>query len=183
MEDQTTKTYSFLSLNVCGLRKKLQFPDFVTFVCKYDVLCLTETKTDNTDISNIPGFPIRENSVKYIEVLISECEYVFWFKLSRNLSNSSSDILFGVTYVPPENTSYSSSDCFTEYRTRNVEYVKNYLEYNMFIRRFQCKNWQIERLYIYLGNLLANHNNMDEETRQSLEHVNVLLDSNISLEG
>lgn len=45
-----------------------------------------------------------ENLVKYIEVLTSKCEYVFWFKLSRNLSHSSSDILFEITYVPPENT-------------------------------------------------------------------------------
>ena len=58
MGDQTTKTLSFLSLNVCGLRKKLQYPDFVTFVCKYDILCLTETKTDNTDVINIPGFVV-----------------------------------------------------------------------------------------------------------------------------
>lgn len=58
MEVQTTKTLSFLSLNVCGLRKKLQYPDFVTFVCKYDVLCLTETKTDNTDVINIAGFVV-----------------------------------------------------------------------------------------------------------------------------
>lgn len=62
--------------------------------------------------------------VKYIEVLISECEYVFWFKLSRNLSNSSSDILFGVTYVPPENTRYSSSDCFTDIEQEMLNMLK-----------------------------------------------------------
>lgn len=63
-------------------------------------------------------------SLQNMEVFISECEYVFWFKLSRNLSNSSSDILFGVTYVPPENTRYSSSDCFTDIEQEMLNMLK-----------------------------------------------------------
>lgn len=39
--------------------KKLQYPDFVSFVCKYDILCLTETINDITDVINISGFVVH----------------------------------------------------------------------------------------------------------------------------
>lgn len=91
-------------------------------------------KIDNIDVINILGFVvymknrfdivkvkfggiilvIRENLVKYIEVLIFECEYVFWFKLFRNLFNSFLDILFGIIYVFLENIRYLFSDCFID---------------------------------------------------------------------
>lgn len=134
VEDQIIKILSFLFFNVCGFRKKLQYFDFVIFVCKYDILCLIEMKIDNIDVINILGFVvymknrfdivkvkfggiilvIRENLVKYIEVLIFECEYVFWFKLFRNLFNSFLDILFGIIYVFFENIRYLFSDCFID---------------------------------------------------------------------
>ncbi len=35
-----------LSLNVCGLRKRLDYPEFITFIEQYDLIALQETKTD-----------------------------------------------------------------------------------------------------------------------------------------
>ena len=48
---------SFLSINVGGLRNKLQIPEFVEFVSKYDILCFTETKLDGSDSMStlLPG--------------------------------------------------------------------------------------------------------------------------------
>ena len=34
------------SLNVCGLRRRAQYPDFVEMVNEHDILCFSETKTD-----------------------------------------------------------------------------------------------------------------------------------------
>lgn len=46
----------FLTLNVCGLRQKLQYPGFSIFISRYDILCLTETNTDKTYAIDMPGF-------------------------------------------------------------------------------------------------------------------------------
>ena len=50
------KKLNFVSLNVCGLRAKLKFPDFQEFINKYDIVCLTEIKTDQYDEIDIDGF-------------------------------------------------------------------------------------------------------------------------------
>ena len=48
------KTITFLSLNVSGFRNKLLLPEFVENILKYDILCLSETKLDESDnISNL----------------------------------------------------------------------------------------------------------------------------------
>jgi exonuclease III len=47
-----------LSLNVCGVNRRLQYGEFVKFLSSYDVKCLTETKTDDTDVLHIPGFSV-----------------------------------------------------------------------------------------------------------------------------
>lgn len=45
-------------INVCGLTSKLQFPDFIDFINKYDIVCKTETKRDKCDIIEIPNFDV-----------------------------------------------------------------------------------------------------------------------------
>ena len=45
-------------LNVCGLKSKLRFPDFNDFIMGYDIVLLTETKLDEMDSIEIPGFNI-----------------------------------------------------------------------------------------------------------------------------
>lgn len=125
---------TLLSLNVCGLRKIFNYPDFLNFVCRYDILCFTEIKTDNTDVIDIPGdfvlmkkifditkvksggliFVVKENLMEYIDITTSDYKFVFWFKLSKKVLNLNLDILSGIVYIPQENTQYSSVDCFTD---------------------------------------------------------------------
>ncbi len=40
-------------INVCGLTKKLQYPDFIDYINKYDIVCIAETKLDDIDIADI----------------------------------------------------------------------------------------------------------------------------------
>ena len=47
---------NILSLNCCGLRKGLNYPEFQDLVKKHDILCLQETKTDDQDVIEINGF-------------------------------------------------------------------------------------------------------------------------------
>ena len=47
------KKLKFVCLNVCA---KLKFSDFQEFLNQYDIICLSEIKTDQYDEVNIDGF-------------------------------------------------------------------------------------------------------------------------------
>ena len=51
-----SKSLNIASLNVCGLRHRVLYPDFFYLVAKYDIFCVSETKLDNFDIIDIPCF-------------------------------------------------------------------------------------------------------------------------------
>ena len=45
------QTLNFAMLNVCGLKSRLNYPEFVSFFNAYDILCFVETKLDDTLLS------------------------------------------------------------------------------------------------------------------------------------
>ena len=49
-------------LNVNGLKKRLNYPDFVESISNYDVFCACETHLDNTDIVNINYYVFSLNT-------------------------------------------------------------------------------------------------------------------------
>ena len=48
---QPSKVFDIATLNVCGLRRRSNFPEFLEFVKRFDLLCLNETKIDETDVA------------------------------------------------------------------------------------------------------------------------------------
>lgn len=104
----------FLTLNVCGLRRKLQYPEFSNFIARYYISCLTETKTDNNDAIDIPDIrfdiakvksggiiiAVKTNFVKCLTVHKTDSPCVYWFSLAKSLFNLPKDILFGSVYRP-----------------------------------------------------------------------------------
>ena len=47
---------NILTINVCGLKRRIQYPEFLELVNDYDILCFVETKTDDVDEIDLPGF-------------------------------------------------------------------------------------------------------------------------------
>ena len=47
---------NFGCLNVCGLKRRVHFPEFQETLSDFDILCVTETKLDHTDVISIPGY-------------------------------------------------------------------------------------------------------------------------------
>ena len=45
-----------LTINVCRLAKRIQYPEFMELIEGYDILCFVETKTDDADEINLSGF-------------------------------------------------------------------------------------------------------------------------------
>ena len=44
------------SINVCGLKRRAEYPEFSDILSKYDLLCVTETKLGQTDVVSVPGY-------------------------------------------------------------------------------------------------------------------------------
>ena len=44
------------TLNIRGLKHRLKFPELIHFLYSYDVICITETHLDNTDIVDVPYY-------------------------------------------------------------------------------------------------------------------------------
>jgi hypothetical protein len=83
-------------LNVCGLKKGLVYPEFVKLIEDFHILCVQETKLDEFDKVELPGyhfyskprrarytrrsgglaFFVNNNINEHIEILQSKNEYV-----------------------------------------------------------------------------------------------------------
>ena len=49
---------AILSLNACGIISKLNCPDLIGLIQKYDIIGIQETKTDDLDTISIPGYKV-----------------------------------------------------------------------------------------------------------------------------
>lgn len=124
---------NILSLNCCGVKLRLQYPEFCQLVCNQDIICLQETKTDDLDTIELPGYifkmknrkkigrksggmilAYKESLENYIELLDIESKYVLWFKVSSKLVNLNEDVIFGNVYIPPEGSPYFQPDTFDQ---------------------------------------------------------------------
>ena len=140
--DTSATKVNFLSLNVCGLRSKLKQVEFLDFMKGYDIIMLTETKTDKVDLDFLTetfasqgylthfqsrksnsnsnqksggiALIFKENLSQYISVITKESECVLWFMIDKSLFGTEQDILAGAVYIPPEGTKYSNVTIFDD---------------------------------------------------------------------
>lgn len=110
------------------------YPEFVNLLNKHDILCLTETKTDDLDeinhenfifhiknrkkISNFRSGGIalgyRKSLQKFIHPIKTDCQFVLWFSIDGKCFNISENVIIGIVYIPPINTLYTSEDAMSE---------------------------------------------------------------------
>lgn len=91
------------SLNFCGIKERLNYPELQEIIPEHDVLCFQRTKTDDLDERNIEGSEIilnnrirygivnseekilafiRGNLSRFIIINATESQTVLWFKIS-----------------------------------------------------------------------------------------------------
>ncbi|CAG2192228.1 unnamed protein product [Mytilus edulis] len=134
-----------LSLNVCGLKRKLLYQEFRDLLKCNDLLCLTETKLDDLDEINFEDFTFhyknrkkitsfrsggialgyRSQYAKFIHCIETDCPFVLWFRVDRILFRTEDDIIMGIVYIPPENTRYTSENAMSEIEIEFLELQKN----------------------------------------------------------
>ena len=139
----TCGSLKFLLLNVCGLRSRLKFAEFIAFVTSFDFIILVETKTDDLDASYFKEFfdefdfdiacsnrkrlsfhrsgGLAVLYKKRFKQFVTFCEHEnknkkcsMWFTINKHLCGTDRDILAGAVYIPPEGSRYSNLDLFDE---------------------------------------------------------------------
>ena len=124
----------FGCLNVCGLKRRLHFPEFRDTLSNFDFFCVTEKKLDHTDVIHVtvPGYgfisQIRKQTfirssggiaVFYknifegkIKAIPSESDYILWLRIDHAVFNIQEDLILGVLYIPPTQSRFLNEDEF-----------------------------------------------------------------------
>jgi exonuclease III len=130
-------------LNVCGIHKRLQYPEFNEFVKRFDVIGSQETRVDDSDDLQLPGFTVstknraalskvrsggialgvKDAISKHFTLVNNACKYVMWFRISKTLFRKEEDIFLGIVYIYPESSKYTSPDCFSEIERKFISLV------------------------------------------------------------
>ena len=141
----------------------------------HDILCFVETKTDDLDVINFPGFKFimknrkniayrrsgrimvgyRDTLVNMIEIKETSCKYVLWFKCKGGLFKLDQPVIFGVVYIPPEYTKYSSDEAFNEIQQEYLSLL-NISKYICLVGDFNARTSNCDDFIILDDN---NHNN------------------------
>jgi hypothetical protein len=67
----------------------------------------------------------RKRLTKFIEFPHTESEFVQWISISNQLLNIDKTLHLGCIYIPPENSLYSSDECFNEIETELLDLLSN----------------------------------------------------------
>lgn len=144
-------SYKIGFINVCGLSSKLNIPDFVDFIEKYDIIALAETRLYSYDNVNIKGYTVypggkvdasafSSRRVKHGGVcllikndlvrLVSEINIETTKHYDGILWCIIGNILFGVMYIPPSRSVNLDEDIFDRIQNDIVNIQNEYEHVN-----------------------------------------------------
>ena len=184
-----------LTLNVCGLNKRLSDPEFINLLELYDLVLLMESKTDDTDIDYIKEkvkeigmkcyfhnrFKLRRPRSGGIIVLYkdfvdscvreleTESKYVKWFKVNMKSGINQEEVLFGAVYIPPESSVYSSINSYDEVENELLS-VCNDNKYVFLAGDFNAHTGSKADYVVLDGNIGMGNDSDNEEA----DHVNIV---------
>lgn len=131
---QTFTNLKIGTLNVCGLKTRINYPEFTSLIHEYDIVCVSETKLDQYDIIECPnykflskprneaykrksggiGFFVNKSLMDRAVTLESACEYIYWLKIT---DPNHDEIVIGAIYIPPETSRFFNNDEFFQMET------------------------------------------------------------------
>ena len=115
-------------LNVCGLKRRLHYPDFCELLHKYDIFCVCETKYDSIEFHGFTfisqcrkqnfirksgglGVFVRNELSEFITQVDSESDYInMCLKINEMDFKRNEDLYIGVVYVPPSDSRFNTID-------------------------------------------------------------------------
>ena len=144
LSEYTSQDLKFLSLNLCGLKSKLNIPEFKEMVSTYDIIALQETKLNDVDYVDLAGYTIicqnrRKTTIhrsggtaflfktslsQHFESIKSESDLIQWIRISKSITKTDGDIYCGNMYIPPQGSKYASQDPYLEIQTELNEHCR-----------------------------------------------------------
>ena len=141
---------------MCGLCAKLKFPAFQEFLNQYDIICLTEIKTDQYDEVNIDwlkfisasravakrksggvGVFIKKTIWPFVNILDNSSENCLWFTFNDHYDLK---CVLGAVYIPPEGSPYSSVSIFDKLEQHIINFCANENTYTCLMGDFNAKS-------------------------------------------
>ena len=119
-------------INVNGLFRKSQYPDFIEFIENYDIIGITESNMNEHDELELDNFTLlktkgRQSSIKtsggitvlvknkikkYVRFIPSESKFVLWVEVNKNYLSSQNRLIIGTVYLPGENSLYTCNEAY-----------------------------------------------------------------------
>ena len=200
LKDRETNNTAIGFLNVCGIKNRIQYPDFCETVCKYDIFFVSETHLDCFDIINLNGYDfiskprtqkyfrksgglgafVKHEFKNYIETIDSESEYVMWLKLQKQATGHSADIIFGVTYIPPAQSRFYNDDDFDRFE-QEITSIRSQYDFVYLVGDMNAQTAKMQD-YTETDPFLSNLFDFDQETetffdqKSNLERNGIMLD-------
>ena len=178
--------FRILGLNVCGLFSKLNLSILEDYMSTFEIICLSETKTDTSDELNaeIPGYMhifrhrvkharksggialyFKEKYSPHIKPLKgNDHEYALWSKLDKEVFGI--ELIIGAIYIPPVNSSYSHGD---EFDILCHDIIDLHAEYDLpflLIGDFNARSGT-QKDYVSLDKHITENTNVPEEVNET----------------
>ena len=186
------------TLNVCGLKTRLNYPEFVELIQKFSIVCLSETKVDKYDMFDVPnytffskprsekvkrksgglGFFIKNSIIDKVTTVQSDCEYIYWIKIHSVVEND--DIWLGSMYIPPDGSKYFNDDELFSLEN-DISEKKSKSDYVIITGDANAYTSNLPD-YIEIDDSLSNILELDEETLSSFNEYENLKTLNIPID-
>ncbi|MES9879996.1 MAG: reverse transcriptase family protein, partial [Sedimenticola sp.] len=186
------------SLNVCGLRHRLLYPDFVEHIKEYDIFTVLETKLDAFDIITLPGYTflsqhrkqkylrksggiglfVKDCYTPYLSLIESDSDYTMWVKIHHYMLTVNEDILLGLIYQPPESSRFYNAD---EAENLEVEITSMCIEYS-YVYLLGDINGRVSNLddYTCVDEFLSDHFEFDADLTEHFNRYTALNSFNMT---
>lgn len=168
------------------------YPEFSSLITKYDLFLVTETKLDSTDLVCIDGYTfkskprlqkyirksggtgifIKNKLNKYIQVLETESDYVFWIQLDKNYTKLDQHIIFGIVYVPPTQSRFLNEDEFELFQNEITSMCSKF-EYVYISGDINAQTGDLAD-YTQADDFLCRHFDFDDQTKQFYDQKSAL---------
>lgn len=85
---------------------------------------------------------MKNDFIKYFQVIHSDCEYIQWFRLSKSVFNTNDDVVFRSIYIPPENTKFFKQNLLVLF-VSEVQNINNNHDYVVLLGDFHARTANI----------------------------------------
>ncbi|CAG2230935.1 unnamed protein product [Mytilus edulis] len=105
---------SIVLIKTCSILNKTKLDDVDEINCDNFIFHYKNRKKLANHKSGGIALGFKKYLDKYIKYIQSDCQFVLWFSIDKKVLDLPKDAIFGIIYIPPVNTSYTSEDAFTE---------------------------------------------------------------------